>query len=60
MTNTFSLLTLNCFGLWLPGTKSRLRALAKELEQSPYQILCLQEIQLHKYQRLLVEECNYP
>lgn len=61
MANSFSLLTLNCFGLWLPNTRRRLLALAKELEQSPYQVVCLQEIQLHKYQRLLVESCpGYP
>jgi endonuclease/exonuclease/phosphatase (EEP) superfamily protein YafD len=57
MTNTFSLLTLNCFGLWLPNTSRRLLALAKELERLPHQLVCLQEIQLHKYQRLLVNAC---
>ena len=63
MTNTFSLLTLNCFGLWLPNTSRRLLALAKELEPLTHQIVCLQEIQLHKYQRLLVNACasySYP
>ena len=61
MTNVFSLLTLNCFGLWLPNTRRRLMALARELDQSHYQIVCLQEIQLHKYQSLLVERCpGYP
>jgi len=61
MTNVFSLLTLNCFGLWLPNTRRRLMALARELDQSHYQIVCLQEIQLHKYQSLLVEGCpDYP
>ena len=61
MTRSFSLLTFNCFGLWLPNTRYRLLALAKELEQSPYQVVCLQEIQLHEYQRLLVRECaSYP
>src|SRR5688572_233826 len=59
--NSFSLLTLNCFGLWLPNTRRRLLALAKELEQSSYHVVCLQEIQLHKYQKLLVEVCaSYP
>lgn len=57
MLDSFSLLTLNCFGLWLPNTRRRLKALARELEQSPYHVVCLQEIQLHKYQRLLVENC---
>ena len=61
MSNTFSLLTLNCFGLWLPGAKRRLSALACELEKSSYQVVCLQEIQLHQYQELLVEQCSsYP
>lgn len=61
MTNALSLLTLNCFGLVLPNTRRRLLALAIELEQSPYQIICLQEIQLHKYKNLLVERCtSYP
>jgi len=61
MTNAFSLLTLNCFGLVLPNTRRRLLALAKELEQNSYQIVCLQEIQLHRYRNLLVEACtSYP
>jgi endonuclease/exonuclease/phosphatase (EEP) superfamily protein YafD len=61
MSDSFSLLTLNSFGLWLPNTGRRLLALATELEQSPYQVVCLQEIQLHKYQRLLVRDCaSYP
>jgi len=55
---TFSLLTFNCFGLWLPGTKRRLLALSRQLEQSPYQIVCLQEIQLHQYQEMLVHKCS--
>jgi endonuclease/exonuclease/phosphatase family metal-dependent hydrolase len=57
MSNSLSLLTLNCFGLWLPNTKQRLSALARELETSSYQIVCLQEIQLHQYQELLVKAC---
>ncbi len=61
MPHSFSLLTLNCFGLWLPNTRRRLAALAKELEQSRYDVVCLQEIQLHTYQRLLARECaSYP
>ena len=61
--NTLSLLTFNCFGLWLPGTKRRLLTLAQQLEKSSYQVVCLQEIQLHRYQRLLVNACpsySYP
>src|SRR5215216_15362 len=61
MVNTFSLLTFNCFGLWLPGTKRRLLALAQQLEKNPYYVVCLQEIQLHQYQELLVKACpSYP
>jgi endonuclease/exonuclease/phosphatase family metal-dependent hydrolase len=57
MNQSFSLLTLNCFGLWMPGTKRRLFALAQELNQRPYQVVCLQEIQLHRYQQMLVKSC---
>jgi len=57
MSYSFSLVTLNCFGLWLPNTERRLKALAKELDKSSCQVICLQEIQLHQYQRLLVQEC---
>jgi endonuclease/exonuclease/phosphatase (EEP) superfamily protein YafD len=61
MTDSFSSLTLNCFGLWLPNTWQRLIILARELEKSPYQVICLQEIQLRKYQRLFIEWCpSYP
>ena len=61
MSSPFSLLTFNCFGLGLPGTQQRLLALARELEKSPYQVVCLQEIQLHRYQELLVGSCSsYP
>jgi len=57
MTDSFSLLTLNCFGGYLPYTSRRLLALAQELEHRPNQVVCLQEIQLHRYQRLLVKAC---
>jgi endonuclease/exonuclease/phosphatase (EEP) superfamily protein YafD len=63
MIQSFSLLTLNCFGALMPNTSGRLWALAQELEQRPHQVVCLQEIQLHKYQRLLVKACpsySYP
>jgi endonuclease/exonuclease/phosphatase (EEP) superfamily protein YafD len=58
MTDSFSLLTLNCFGGYLPFTSRRLLALAQELEHRSHQIVCLQEIQLHKYQKLLVKACS--
>ena len=57
MSISLSLLTLNCFGLWLPNTRRRLLALAQELERSSYAVVCLQEIQLHQYQELLVNSC---
>ncbi len=61
MSDSFSLLTLNCFGLFLPNTRRRLLALAEELEQRSNQVVCLQEIQLHKYRELLVNTCaSYP
>jgi len=63
MTDSFSLLTLNCFGGYVPFTSRRLLALAQELEQRANQVVCLQEIQLHRYQKLLVEACtsySYP
>jgi len=55
MSDSFSLLTLNCFALVLPNT--RLLALAEELERRSNQVVCLQEIQLHKYRQLLVSAC---
>lgn len=58
MTDSFSLLTLNCFGGYLPNTSRRLLALARELEQRSDHVVCLQEIQLHKYQKLLVKACT--
>lgn len=63
MTDSFSLLTLNCFGLALPNTKRRLLALARAVEKCSYRVVCLQEIQLHQYQNLLVNACasySYP
>ena len=61
MKDCFRLLTLNCFGGYLPNTSRRLLALAQELEQRPHQVVCLQEIQLHRYQKLLIKACaSYP
>ena len=61
MAETLSLLTLNCFGGYLPNTARRLLALSQELERRPDQIVCLQEIQLNWYLRLLVRACpSYP
>ena len=61
MNDSFSLLTLNCFGGYLPYTSRRLLALAQELERRADQVVCLQEIQLNHYRRLLVRACaSYP
>ncbi len=63
MSDSFSLLTLNCFGGYLPYTSRRLLALAHELEHRSDQVVCLQEIQLHRYRQLLVKACasySYP
>jgi endonuclease/exonuclease/phosphatase family metal-dependent hydrolase len=57
MPDTFSLLTLNCFGGYLPDTGRRLLALAQELERRADQVVCLQEIQLNRYLRLLLRAC---
>jgi endonuclease/exonuclease/phosphatase (EEP) superfamily protein YafD len=61
MNKSFSLLTLNCFGGYLPNTGRRLLALARELEGRVDSVVCLQEIQLNWYLRLLVKACaSYP
>src|SRR5262249_28343649 len=58
---TFSLLTLNCFGVPTPTTHPRLLALARELNARDDQIVCLQEVQSHAYRRLLMRACDsYP
>jgi endonuclease/exonuclease/phosphatase family metal-dependent hydrolase len=54
---TFSLLTLNCFGAGAPLTRRRLLQLAQELNQNTYSVVCLQEVQAHYYNRLLIEAC---
>lgn len=61
MTDSFAVLTLNCFGGYLPNTGRRLLALAKELEGRDDQVICLQEIQLNLYLKLLLKACSsYP
>jgi endonuclease/exonuclease/phosphatase family metal-dependent hydrolase len=58
---TFSLLTLNCFGVPTPATRARLLALAGALNARDDQIVCLQEVQAHAYRRLLTRACaSYP
>jgi len=58
MSNSFSLLTINCFGGYLPGTGRRLLALAHEVEQHADDVACFQEIQLHRYFRILQKACR--
>jgi endonuclease/exonuclease/phosphatase family metal-dependent hydrolase len=51
---TFSLLTLNCFGVPTPSTRRRLLALAREINERQLTVVCLQEVQTHAYRRLLI------
>jgi endonuclease/exonuclease/phosphatase (EEP) superfamily protein YafD len=61
MTAPLSLLTLNCFGTPVPKARRRLQALARQLEHSTIQLVCLQEVQLVYFQRLLIHACaSYP
>src|SRR5579885_2103533 len=58
---TFSLLTLNCFGVPTISTRRRLLALSKALNECDFSIVCFQEVQSHLYRRLLLKACNtYP
>ncbi len=56
---TFSLLTLNCYGVPAPGTSSRLSLLADQLNTEQLSAVCLQEVQSNLYRRQLVRECSY-
>jgi endonuclease/exonuclease/phosphatase family metal-dependent hydrolase len=58
---SFSLLTLNCFGVPTPTTRRRLLAIAQELNRGDYSLACLQEVQASGYVGLLTEACaTYP
>lgn len=58
---TFSLLTLNCFGVPTGKTRQRLLTLAQLLNRSDATVVCLQEVQLHTYRHLLTQACTaYP
>lgn len=58
---TFSLLTLNCFGVPSPATRRRLSILAETLNNRVDDVVCLQEVQANVYQRHLIRECSaYP
>lgn len=56
---TFSLLTLNCFGVPSPSTRSRLKALGRELDKLAADVVCLQEVQVNAYRRLLTGSLNH-
>lgn len=61
MDKTFSLLTFNCFGGLNWTTPRRLLTLARELNASSPEVVCLQEVQTRAAQRLLARACtNYP
>jgi endonuclease/exonuclease/phosphatase family metal-dependent hydrolase len=58
---TFSLLTLNCFGVPTGTTRLRLLALAREIDALGCTVVALQEVQAHRYRRLLaVASSRYP
>jgi endonuclease/exonuclease/phosphatase family metal-dependent hydrolase len=54
---TFTLLTYNCLGLRRVGTRRRLLTLAHELEEAPYDVVCLQEVQAVSSRKLLIQAC---
>lgn len=54
-TVTLTVLTFNCFGGLAPGTRRRLQTLARELARRAPDIVCLQEVQLHSHQALLLQ-----
>lgn len=56
--DTFSLLTLNCFGVPGWNTRARLRTLSRMLNEAPYELVCLQEVQTHRYRQLLTTGCQ--
>lgn len=56
-----SLLSFNCFGVPTTRTTARLRLLADILNQEPYDVVALQEVQTNRYCRQLITECTaYP
>lgn len=52
---TFSLLTFNVYGVPTGGTSARLRTLARHLNDEPFRVVCLQEVQTHVYRKLLLQ-----
>jgi endonuclease/exonuclease/phosphatase family metal-dependent hydrolase len=61
MTKTFSILTLNCYGVPAPGTSRRLATLARTLNYENLSVVCLQEVQANTYCKQLTRDCvRYP
>lgn len=49
-----NLVTLNCFGVpFVQNTRARLTTIARELDSTPADVVCLQEVQLSRYVPLL-------
>lgn len=54
-SSTFNLVTLNCFGVpFIQNTRVRLTTIARELDNTAVDVVCLQEVQLWQYVPLLV------
>jgi len=61
LMTTFSILTLNCYGVPAPGTSRRLATLARILNQENLSAVCLQEVQANTYRKQLAQDCiRYP
>lgn len=61
MAKTFSILTLNCYGVPAPGTSRRLATLARILNHENLSAVCLQEVQANTYCKQLTRDCiRYP
>ncbi len=56
--NSFTILTLNCFGVPMPSTRRRLFALSRVLNDLDADVVCLQEVQANPYRRLLLKACT--
>jgi endonuclease/exonuclease/phosphatase family metal-dependent hydrolase len=56
---SLSLLTLNCFGVPMPGTTKRLKLLADIINLEPLSVVCLQEVQSHLYRKQLIDACHH-
>jgi endonuclease/exonuclease/phosphatase family metal-dependent hydrolase len=53
----FSLLTLNSYGVPGISTAARLNRIAQALNEADYGVVCLQEVQSHRYRRLFQRAC---